>query len=582
MSADIYNIYSTKYSNSWALIIGIDKYKNASPLNYACSDAKAIADLLHQKFDFPKKNITLLLDNKASKRSLEKAFLRFSNDDILSDDRILFFFAGHGHTYTGRRGEIGYLIPFDGNTNDLSTLIRWDKIVKDSEIFKAKHILFIIDSCYGGVVATRSGVVRYLKSMLQRLAIQVLTAGKADEQVADAGGPLPKHSMFTGHLIKALQGEAASEDGIITANNVMAYVYEKVSKDNNSKQTPQYGHLEGDGDFIFAAPSLESINKKVEIDEDILIETPVSPAISIGSLNEPDIIGKTKDFLSDARSRIKLDDLVTGEIRRVESLLNETFFPVNIGVTSEEFATRLKKYEFIIHDLQGVTINLAYWGKDYNSGTLKKIISRISEPEGPKDGKVIWLRLKYYPSILLMYSSGISAIHAGKYDILASLFNMEIEAEESFEGKEEFILKMGQVIVDLERTNAFKILPEHKRYYVPRSEYIFKVLQPTLEDLLFLGRKFEFLFDRFEALLALVHADLYDKRVGHIWGPIGRFGWKYNRSYGKNILLEIKKEAEAQLEHWAPLKAGLFEGRYERFKKVYDGYEERISGLNWF
>lgn len=581
MAEDNYNIYKTEYSNSWALIIGIDNYKYASPLNYACSDARAVANLLKEKFGFAKKNIKSLMDNKASKKNIEKSFQNFSKDDISSDDRILFFFAGHGCTHTGKRGEVGYIIPYDGKTDDRSSLIRWDAILRNTDFIKAKHVLFIMDACYGGIAINRSGGKRFLKSMLQRSATQILTAGKADEEVADAGGPLPEHSIFTGYLIKALNGEAASDDDIITANNVMSYVYDRVSKDINSNQTPHFGYLDGDGDFIFDAPILNKIKEEVRIDEDILIETKIPP-INVANYSQPDVIEKSKEFLTDEHFKINLDDLVVKEIKRVKSLLSRENFPVNIEIFQEEFSTRLRKYESIIHNLQGIIANLAYWGKDYNSGTLEKIISRISEPGAPQDGKVVWLRLKYYPSIILMYSCGISAIYAGKYDTLASLFNMEIESNESFEGKEEFILKMGQVIVDLERTYAFKILPEHKKYYVPRSEYIFKVLQPTLEDLLFLGRKFESLFDRFEVFLALVHADLYDKKVGHIWGPIGRFGWKYNRSYGKNILLEIKKEAETQTDHCPPLKAGLFEGRYERFKEVYDDYEKRISGLNWF
>jgi hypothetical protein len=86
--------------------------------------------------------------------------------------------------------------------------------------------------------------------MLLRYSRQVLTAGKADEVVADAGGPLPDHSVFTGHLLEGLQGKAQSDEGIITASGLMSYVYNKVARDPDSNQTPHHGHLDGDGDFI--------------------------------------------------------------------------------------------------------------------------------------------------------------------------------------------------------------------------------------------------------------------------------------------------------------------------------------------
>jgi uncharacterized caspase-like protein len=112
-------------------------------------------------------------------------------------------------------------VPYDGNPEKLATLIRWDELTRNADLITAKHILFIMDACYGGLAITRAlkpGTMRFQKDMLMRPARQVLTAGKADEVVADLGGPLPNHSVFTGHLIEALQGKAESVPGLLTAN----------------------------------------------------------------------------------------------------------------------------------------------------------------------------------------------------------------------------------------------------------------------------------------------------------------------------------------------------------------------------
>ena len=50
------------YDNSYALIIGIDKYQNVQHLNYAVKDAESIQDILVNTFDFPEGNITLPQD----------------------------------------------------------------------------------------------------------------------------------------------------------------------------------------------------------------------------------------------------------------------------------------------------------------------------------------------------------------------------------------------------------------------------------------------------------------------------------------------------------------------------------------
>jgi hypothetical protein len=50
-----------------------------------------------------------------------------------------------------------------------------------------------------------------------------------------------------------LEGKAHIENGVLTASHLMAYVYRKVSVDSRSRQTPHFGHVEGDGDFVFCA-----------------------------------------------------------------------------------------------------------------------------------------------------------------------------------------------------------------------------------------------------------------------------------------------------------------------------------------
>ena len=40
------------YDNSWALVIGIDKYQNVSNLSYAVKDAESINEILVNSFAF--------------------------------------------------------------------------------------------------------------------------------------------------------------------------------------------------------------------------------------------------------------------------------------------------------------------------------------------------------------------------------------------------------------------------------------------------------------------------------------------------------------------------------------------------
>jgi hypothetical protein len=578
-------MYIPKYNNSWALIVGINTYPK-SPLSYARDDAEAIQKILIEKFNFPKENTLLLADDKATRLAIMESFLNFTHDHIDQNDRILVFFAGHGYTHTGKRGEVGYLVPVDGSPDNLASLIRWDELTRNGDLIPAKHMLFIMDACYGGLAITRSpgpGSMRFLKNMLQRFTRQVITAGKADEVVADSGGPIPGHSVFTGHLLQGLEGSAATTDGVICANGLMAYVYEKVAKDLNSRQTPHFGFIDGDGDFIFTAPTLFSLIEKTEKDKDILIETPASISITMSDDDTESIIEIVKKYIPDSRYRIRLDDLVTKEIRKILSKTSYDQFPVQTNATTDEFVERLNRYETIIKDIQSIIVLISHWGTEEHRPVLRKIMARISDEKTNSGGKVVWLSLRYYPSWLLLYSGGISAISSGNYENLFTIFNTTIGPSYSG-GKEREIIKIVvREALELERTNIFKTLPGYERFYVPKSEYLFKALQPVLDDLLFLGNSYESMFDRFEAFLALVYADLGSDGNDRVWGPPGRFAYKHKDSGNESgPFFELVNEAKTQGVNWPPLKVGFFKGSYERFQEISTKYEQLIGRLNWF
>jgi uncharacterized caspase-like protein len=75
--------YLPKYASSRALVIGINKYNHAGPLAHACNDARAVAEVLVDKFDFPAKNVELLLDAKASRDGIIRTFLSYADSNLL-------------------------------------------------------------------------------------------------------------------------------------------------------------------------------------------------------------------------------------------------------------------------------------------------------------------------------------------------------------------------------------------------------------------------------------------------------------------------------------------------------------------
>jgi peptidoglycan/xylan/chitin deacetylase (PgdA/CDA1 family)/TolA-binding protein len=246
------------YRDSWAAIIGIDEYVNWQKLQYAAHDALGLKDLLIQKYNFKPDHIFTLLNGEATRQNILSLLGdKFGNPNMVQrEDRVLVFYAGHGATRKLASGrELGYIIPVDADlTNYEGSAISMTNFQDISEAVPAKHLLFIMDSCYSGLALTRGGGAppsqNYLNEISRREARQMFTAGGADQQVADNG---PNgHSVFTWTLLQGLDGRAdLNGDGVITATELAAYVAPAVSA--LSHQTPAFGNLPGTegGDFIF-------------------------------------------------------------------------------------------------------------------------------------------------------------------------------------------------------------------------------------------------------------------------------------------------------------------------------------------
>ena len=257
------------YDNSYALIIGIDKYQNVQPLNYAVKDAESIQDILVNTFDFPEDNVTLLKNEEATKQNILKSFSEITKK-AEDSDRVLIFFAGHGETMDlPEGGEKGYLIPVEGDSEDLYlTGLPMEELRQIALISRAKHMLYLVDACYGGIAAVGSRGLdskttpNYIDKITKDKSRQVITAGGRGEQVIEK--PEWGHSAFTLNLKRGLQDSRAdyNSDGYITANELGLFLREKVTIDSENQQTPQYGRMTSqEGEFVF-------INNKTKIVKD--------------------------------------------------------------------------------------------------------------------------------------------------------------------------------------------------------------------------------------------------------------------------------------------------------------------------
>ncbi|MBI1753505.1 MAG: polysaccharide deacetylase family protein [Acidobacteria bacterium] len=242
------------YQESWALVVGIDAYAKWPRLQHAVKDAESVRDLLTTRFGFASDHILFFKDGEATRANLLGA-LNGKLARAKRDDRIFIYFAGHGATRKLSSGrDLGYLIPADSDPGAFaSDALPMSDLQTVAESLTAKHVFFVMDACYSGLGLTRGASDAFLRENSKRLARQMLTAGGADQSVADDGPG--GHSVFTWTLLQGLNGRAdLNGDGVITATELAAFTAPIVS--SMSRQTPAFGSLPGSegGEFVFEKP----------------------------------------------------------------------------------------------------------------------------------------------------------------------------------------------------------------------------------------------------------------------------------------------------------------------------------------
>ena len=257
------------YSQSWGLIIGINKYENVEPLTYAVNDAVAVREMLIENYGFVDENITMITDEDATKENILDGFSGIL-EKAGEKDRVIVFYAGHGETYKlPNGGDMGYLIPVDGNVENLyRSSIPMKSVYDIADMSYAKHILYLVDACYGGLTLSTRGLKKdntptYIKKMTNERGRMVITAGGKDEQVIEK--PEWGHSAFTRNLLKGLGDGLADEnaDGIITGDELGGFIRNRVVVDVDGAHTPQKGRIGSEmGEFVFISETLTT-----EIDE---------------------------------------------------------------------------------------------------------------------------------------------------------------------------------------------------------------------------------------------------------------------------------------------------------------------------
>jgi SIR2-like domain len=333
----------------------------------------------------------------------------------------------------------------------------------------------------------------------------------------------------------------------------------------------------------------EELAKKVFALQEPTTSRPLTAKVEIAALEEATTprpvsakaaIASLKEYLSEDKYRIELHDLVMQETERLYAVQAGSEFAADEKSAAQtelqsHFQHRVQLLEANTEVLQALFATGCFWGQSQHQALWTRSIERIANPQGSRSGFVIWINLRRYPALLLLYAGGIASIAAGNYGMLVALL---VGAKVREDGKAKPLVLGVNTWAVMER-GAGQMLPDMDRHFVPVSDHLYARLRDPLRSQIPSDDEYQACFDRFEYLLGLAYADLESDTEIRGVGPIGCFGWRYQRHFADEpagLMEWVSEEARQAGESWAPLRAGMFRGSLERFWEVKTAFDRFV------
>ena len=233
-------ISKIRQENTFALIIANENYHEVNKVSNAINDGRVFADYCEKALGIPHNNIKLITDATLNNIKRQINWIGQVLDAYDGKASVICYYAGHG--IPNESNGFAYLLPVDGDSNDISTGYSLEKLYSEIGSKPAQSIIVFLDACFSGanrgdgMLTSARGVAIKAKQNVPKGKMVVLSAAQSDETAysyEEKG-----HGMFTYYLLKKLQ----ESKGDITIGELSDYIIAEVKKRsiviNGKKQTP--------------------------------------------------------------------------------------------------------------------------------------------------------------------------------------------------------------------------------------------------------------------------------------------------------------------------------------------------------
>lgn len=315
--------------DTYAVIIGIDYTgrQDIPNLRFAANDAKRVYEIFTDPYygGIPQENVTLLLNEKATRNEMVAALRKVKN----WDGYVYVYYSGHGAPKTkDDKFSDGFLVPYDAvitdpeAMEDTSIKISYLKELVDSS--QAKGVMVALDACFTGggksVIPKGGKPLVGMMASSELIKLQgpqkvIITSSAVNQQSWEDETEL-KSGIFSHYFIESLTGKANKDVWVRVediANHIKENVPKAVRKLKGVEQMPQ---IAGTGNF----PVTRNWERAKLMDVDIA-KSKLKAAFEKGLITAEQLSKSVDELKASVKSKIleaflegKIDERKFGEL----------------------------------------------------------------------------------------------------------------------------------------------------------------------------------------------------------------------------------------------------------------------------
>jgi SIR2-like domain len=293
------------------------------------------------------------------------------------------------------------------------------------------------------------------------------------------------------------------------------------------------------------------------------------------------LVASAKKFLARPEFRIQLDELIGGELRRIDHETLTASQPTGAW-SNDFFITAAARYEAQTEILARIFGVLGRYGTGDEFRGAVDIITRLGFRDAA-GGYTALINLRTYPAVLLLYAYGIGLLKAQRFAELFKLFSTPITT-----GRQQAQTVVSHLLLtrwEGTENDPWKMLPNLEKRKTALSDHLHELFESWTADYLFTKGEYTTLFEHIELLGTLAYITLSNDKTtlqaaidspnrDFVWAPIGRASW--DGRVLRLVLESWKSDLQPPL-----LKAGFAHGDQDYLLLAIESIGRLASRISW-